>query len=130
MYLTCVSDEQSIEERKKNAGSLATKYYNLGEAAVPVLSPCSPAPVTDFYEYGWGQSFHFARRFKGQSFDDSIRDQEIRIADQLNLKPGDRVLVRACKDLHCIVTLCRMWAAVSAAPCARLPSTAAPPLLA
>jgi hypothetical protein len=25
--------------------------------------------ITDFYEYGWGQSFHFAPRNKGESFD-------------------------------------------------------------
>ena len=23
--------------------------------------------VTDFYEYGWGHSFHFATRFKGET---------------------------------------------------------------
>ena len=49
----------------------------------------------DFYEYGWGQSFHFARREGDESFNQSIRSHEHRIADQLNLKPGDRVLVRA-----------------------------------
>jgi hypothetical protein len=25
--------------------------------------------ITDFYEYGWGQSFHFAPRNKNESFD-------------------------------------------------------------
>jgi len=25
--------------------------------------------ITDFYEYGWGQSFHFAPRNRGESFD-------------------------------------------------------------
>ena len=28
--------------------------------------------ITDFYEYGWGQSFHFAPRNRGESFD--VRD--------------------------------------------------------
>ena len=25
--------------------------------------------ITDFYEYGWGQSFHFAPRNRGESFE-------------------------------------------------------------
>lgn len=28
--------------------------------------------ITDFYEYGWGHSFHFAPRMRGESFD--VRD--------------------------------------------------------
>lgn len=33
--------------------------------------------ITDFYEYGWGESFHFAAREKGESFEDSIIRQEV-----------------------------------------------------
>lgn len=28
--------------------------------------------ATDFYLYGWGNSFHFATRFAGESLEDSI----------------------------------------------------------
>ena len=28
--------------------------------------------VTDFYEYGWGKSFHFAPRVRGESFRASL----------------------------------------------------------
>ena len=28
--------------------------------------------ITDFYEYGWGQSFHFAPMKNGASFDDCL----------------------------------------------------------
>ena len=44
--------------------------------------------VTDFYEYGWGRSFHFASRVPGESFRESLIRHEHRIADALGLKPG------------------------------------------
>jgi 24-methylenesterol C-methyltransferase len=44
--------------------------------------------VTDFYEYGWGQSFHFAHTYKNETHDDSIRRHEERMADLIKLKPG------------------------------------------
>lgn len=37
------------DERKKGYVDLVNSYYNL---------------ATDFYEIGWGQSFHFANRFQ------------------------------------------------------------------
>ena len=36
--------------------------------------------VTDFYEYGWGQSFHFAPRHKGESFEASLVRHELYLA--------------------------------------------------
>ncbi len=36
--------------------------------------------VTDFYEWGWGQSFHFAPRFKGEGFHESIKRLEYFVA--------------------------------------------------
>ena len=32
--------------------------------------------ITDFYEYGWGESFHFAAREVGETFEASIIRQE------------------------------------------------------
>lgn len=49
--------KESIEARKSNYGSLVIDFYNL---------------VTSFYEYGWGQSFHFAPQYAGESFESSI----------------------------------------------------------
>ena len=61
----------------KTAESAATEvsnlYYNL---------------ATDFYEYGWGRSFHFAPRVPGESFKESIARHERNMADALGLKPG------------------------------------------
>ncbi|KAF4677672.1 Delta(24)-sterol C-methyltransferase [Perkinsus chesapeaki] len=47
--------------------------------------------ATDFYEYGWGQSFHFAPRRKGESREASISRLEHLIALKLGLKDGMKV---------------------------------------
>ena len=44
--------------------------------------------VTDFYEYGWGRSFHFAPRLPGESFKASLVRHEHHIADAIGLGPG------------------------------------------
>ncbi|MCE2469453.1 MAG: methyltransferase domain-containing protein [Dehalococcoidia bacterium] len=44
--------------------------------------------VTDFYEYGWGKSFHFAPRVPGESFKASLARHEHYLAHVLGLKPG------------------------------------------
>ena len=44
--------------------------------------------VTDFYEYGWGRSFHFAPRVPGESFGDSLVRHQRKLADTLELQPG------------------------------------------
>jgi len=52
--------------------------------------------VTDFYEYGWGQSFHFAPRYNGESIPASIARHEHFLALRLGLKPGMKVLDIGC----------------------------------
>jgi len=44
--------------------------------------------VTDFYEYGWGKSFHFAHTYKNESHDDSIRRHEEYLSDKIQHGPG------------------------------------------
>ena len=44
--------------------------------------------VTDFYEYGWGSSFHFAPRVPGESHEASLKRYEHRLALKLRLEPG------------------------------------------
>ncbi|CAN0539371.1 unnamed protein product, partial [Scytosiphon promiscuus] len=41
--------------------------------------------VTDFYEYGWGQSFHFAPRQKNETFRESIRRAEYVLASRIEV---------------------------------------------
>lgn len=55
----------SEEERRANATTLVNEYYDL---------------VTDFYEYGWGQSFHFSPRYMGESCEEATERHEYYLA--------------------------------------------------
>ena len=46
--------------------------------------------ATSFYEYGWGESFHFAHRYKWETLRESIVRHEHFLASKLNVKPGDK----------------------------------------
>jgi len=52
--------------------------------------------VTDFYEYGWGESFHFAPRLSYETFDESMRRHEYFLAARLGLNPKTN-----CADFGC-----------------------------
>ncbi len=69
------------ERRKEHYRSFVNHYYDL---------------VTDFYEFGWGPSFHFAPRRRGESFEASLLRHQRFLADRLALKPGMRVLDVGC----------------------------------
>jgi sterol 24-C-methyltransferase len=71
----------TVETRKKNYTKMVNDYYDL---------------VTDFYEYGWGQSFHFAPRHVGESFEASLARHEFFLAKVLGLKPGMTALDVGC----------------------------------
>ncbi|KAH9774422.1 cycloartenol-C-24-methyltransferase [Citrus sinensis] len=78
-YHVCYGGEE--EERKANYTDMVNKYYDL---------------VTSFYEFGWGESFHFAPRWKGESLQESIKRHEHFLALQLGLKSGQKVLDVGC----------------------------------
>ncbi|XP_020257089.1 cycloartenol-C-24-methyltransferase 1 isoform X1 [Asparagus officinalis] len=69
------------ETRKTNYSDMVNKYYDL---------------ATSFYEFGWGESFHFAPRWKGESLRESIKRHEHFLALQLGLKSGMKVLDVGC----------------------------------
>jgi len=52
--------------------------------------------VTDFYEYGWGHSFHFAVRRPGETMAASIARHQDYLADRLRLKPDMTVVDFGC----------------------------------
>ncbi|KAL5499251.1 ERG6 [Sanghuangporus vaninii] len=52
--------------------------------------------ATDLYEYGWSQSFHFSRFYKGEAFAASLARHEHYLSAQMGLKPGMRVLDVGC----------------------------------
>jgi sterol 24-C-methyltransferase len=76
--------EETAETRKARRDEYATltrHYYNL---------------ATDFYEYGWGQSFHFCRFAYGESFRQAIARHEHYLAHMMGLKEGMRTLDVGC----------------------------------
>ena len=62
-----------LQARKSDYRKFTDLYYDL---------------VTDFYEYGWGRSFHFAPRVPGESFKTSLARHEHFLALKLGLSPG------------------------------------------
>jgi len=73
--------DESNTERRANYSDMVNKYYDL---------------ATSFYEYGWGESFHFAHRWKGESHNESIKRHEHYIALKLKLEPNMKVLDVGC----------------------------------
>ncbi|KAJ6627954.1 sterol 24-C-methyltransferase [Mycena sp. CBHHK59/15] len=52
--------------------------------------------ATELYEYGWAESFHFCRFYKGEAFAAALARHEHYLAAQMGLKPGMRVLDVGC----------------------------------
>jgi sterol 24-C-methyltransferase len=71
----------SVESRKTGYTDMVRSYYDL---------------ATDIYEKGWGESFHFAPRFRGEPFEQSIQRHQHYIALRLGLSPKDKVLDVGC----------------------------------
>jgi len=70
-----------VEGRETSYANLVNTYYDL---------------ATEFYEWGWGTSFHFANQVKGENFQSSILRHEHFIAGRLNAKKGDKILDCGC----------------------------------
>jgi sterol 24-C-methyltransferase len=71
----------TVDERKSGYARMVNDYYDL---------------VTDFYEYGWGQSFHFAARHRGESLEASIVRHELYLAARLGLRAGMTAIDLGC----------------------------------
>jgi len=76
-----ITTDESIAKRQSEYQTMVNNFYDL---------------VTDFYEWGWGQSFHFAPRLKGEDFMHSIKRAEYHIANRLGLRPGSKTLDAGC----------------------------------
>lgn len=70
-----------VDARRAGYTTMINHYYDL---------------VTDFYEQAWAKSFHFAPRFKGESFDASLTRSEHFFALKLKLEGGMKVLDVGC----------------------------------
>eukprot|EP00160_Parvularia_atlantis_P018888 Unigene7179_Nuclearia_a/m.22034 Unigene7179_Nuclearia_a/g.22034 ORF Unigene7179_Nuclearia_a/g.22034 Unigene7179_Nuclearia_a/m.22034 type:complete len:350 (-) Unigene7179_Nuclearia_a:74-1123(-) len=80
-YNSLFKDDENGEKRKTQYMTMVNNFYDV---------------VTDFYEYGWGHSFHFANRFKNETFPESLKRSEYFLALKLGLKPGMKVLDVGC----------------------------------
>merc|ERR1719497_131858 len=72
-----------VGNKQHNAydGDVARSFYNL---------------ATEFYEYGWGDSFHFGVRKQGQSHSACIANSQSFLAQKLRVNDMDRVLEMGC----------------------------------
>ena len=52
--------------------------------------------ITDFYEFGWGRSFHFAPAMGGASFEESLASHQHFLGEAIGLNPGMKVLDIGC----------------------------------
>lgn len=73
--------DASADQRKDRYHAVVDQYYNL---------------ATDFYEFGWGRSFHFAPRRRSESLSDSLLRHELYLAERLEIKSGMQVLDVGC----------------------------------
>ncbi|XP_028797558.1 24-methylenesterol C-methyltransferase 2-like [Neltuma alba] len=64
-----------------NVPSFVDTFYNL---------------VTDIYEWGWGQSFHFSPSIPGKSHGEATRIHEEMAVDLLDVRPGSKILDAGC----------------------------------
>jgi sterol 24-C-methyltransferase len=94
--------ETGVEARRTSYTTLVNNFYDLGKRnthqthCLKFVELTPLCIVTDFYEYGWGQSFHFCRFFKGEAFHQAIARHEHYIALKLNLRPGMQVVDVGC----------------------------------
>jgi sterol 24-C-methyltransferase len=73
--------KHGLEGRNTSYTTLVNAYYEL---------------ATLFYEWGWGQCFHFAYQLPGETFKFAIARHEYYLAGRLGLKAGDKVLDCGC----------------------------------
>jgi len=78
---TDLFDAKNAETRKSQYTDVVNKYYDL---------------ATDFYELGWGSSFHFAPRHKWESLQSSIERHELWLSNRLGLTEKSTAIDIGC----------------------------------
>ena len=110
-----ISSASSIESRQQNYKTLVENFYDLatdfyeygwgqvrtreggkeGVREEDVYRLLTVTFLSLFLPLSW-QSFHFAPRWKGEAFMESIKRAEYHLSSRLGLKPGMRVLDIGC----------------------------------
>jgi len=86
-----IPPEQTVETLTRYRDSQARG----GERYAPMVTAFYDL-VTDFYEYGWGRSFHFAPTKDGASFEESLASHQRFLGEAMGLGPGTKVLDVGC----------------------------------
>lgn len=73
--------KEDEQKRIDDYSALTHHYYNL---------------VTDFYEYGWGSSFHFSRYYQGEGFRQASARHEHYLAAKMGITEDMKVLDVGC----------------------------------
>ena len=73
--------DDARRERKENAKDMVKSFYEL---------------ATNFYEYGYGECFHFCPLQDSKTLQENITEYEIEMARTLGAKPGLKLLVSLC----------------------------------
>lgn len=73
--------EDSLDNRNEDYTTLVNYYYEL---------------ATLFYEWGWGQSFHFSYQLPHEKFAEATARHEYYLAGQLQVQQGEKVLDCGC----------------------------------
>ncbi|MES1922769.1 class I-like SAM-binding methyltransferase superfamily [Bonamia ostreae] len=75
------NDDTNRDLRSEKRTSITNSYYDL---------------VTDFYELGWGKSFHFAPRHNEETLRESITRHEFYLCYKLGIDKNEHVLDAGC----------------------------------
>lgn len=87
---TDLFDTTGADARKTQYTDVVNKYYDL---------------ATDFYEFGWGSSFHFAPRHKWESLQSSIERHEMWLSNRLGLTEGQTCIGILFEPIHYVQRL-------------------------
>ncbi|KAF3787686.1 24-methylenesterol C-methyltransferase 2 [Nymphaea thermarum] len=88
---------EKVEDRYRQYWAFFRKPKEIDRAEkVPHFVDTFYNLVTDIYEWGWGQSFHFSPSLKSKSHKEATRLHEVRAVDLLAVRAGDRVLDVGC----------------------------------
>ena len=85
-----LSESQEDATRIEQQPKLVSRFYDA---------------VTQFYEFGWGTTFHFSPRRPGESLVESQRRHDREIGEILRLKPGMKVADIGCGVAGPMITI-------------------------